>query len=191
MAIITAIYSPPFSPPVVAPLPHSPTTVFLRPSFSVRSTGLMHWSGLRPPVWLSTGRWTPLLPLSYPSRPMRCLQSFETYRRLNATPRRGLRSLVARSRPPSLFALTPSTSHTEPTTASPRHRHDPCVPSHAAPCGHESGQQFLNEHQKTPSSFVDFADFSPLYILVCTCTMRYDRISMMVVHNRIVERQWA
>lgn len=147
MAIITAIYSSPFSPPVVAPLPHSPTTVFLRPSFSTRSTRLMHWSGLRPPVWLSTGRWTPLLPLSYPSRPMRCLQSFETYRRLNATPRRGLRSLVARSRPPSLFALTPSTSHTEPTTASPRHRHDPCVPSHAAPCGYKSGQQFLNEHR--------------------------------------------
>lgn len=191
MAIITAIYSSPFSPPVVAPLPHSPTTVFLRPSFSTRSTGLMHWSGLRPPVWLSTGRWTPLLPLSYPSRPMRCLQSFETYRRLNATPRRGLRSLVARSRPPSLslcphpFYL-PHRTHHRITTPSPRSlcpvaRRTVRIQKWAA----------VSKRAPTPSSFVDFADFPPLYILVCTSTMRYDCIWMMVVHNRIVERQWA
>lgn len=105
MAIITAIYSfslrlsltpprPPPPPPYpslsacsLLPLPLPPALFHSfavpRPPFprSDAPSELMHWSGPRPPVWLSTGRWTPLLAASYPAVD-RCLQSPETYRRL-------------------------------------------------------------------------------------------------------------
>lgn len=143
MAIITAIYS--FSlPPSLSPVLLLPSVVPLSFFFS-RSAGVMH-TGLACVRLSGCQRVVepPPCPSYIPSD--RCLQSFETYRRLNATPRSPLHGCTQPTDPPLFFPYPFLQSYT--------HDHHNARPSTKV------GKQSLNEHDPPSIPSSSFADYS-------------------------------